>query len=377
MGMDERGLIDAIALLLASGVGSRTGKVLIERYGAATAAFAAPRAELRDLGLTAEQVESLRDPTLADRSWRELAAARAAGAEVVALGSSAYPPLLAETWDPPVVLFARGSWRDALVDAPVVAIVGSRRASTYGRNVAERIAADLASRGITVLSGLARGIDAVAHRGAVEAGGRSVAVMGTGIDAVYPRENERLAGRLLERGGLVTEFPVDTPPAGQNFPFRNRVISGLAHGVLVVEAADRSGSLITARTAMEQGRDVWAVPGNVTSGTSTGPNLLIRDGACLVRSWADVVEELPAPWRDDILERERERPAQATLAAVADVNDAERLVLRYLAADTPRHIDALSDRTRLDPGPLADALFTLELKGLAAALPGGLYIRRL
>lgn len=377
LGMNERELVDAIALLLASGVGSRTGKLLIEQFRTATAAFAASRDDLLHVGLTREQVESLRDPALPDRAWRELGAARAAGADVVPLGSDAYPPMLAETYDPPVVLFGRGHWRDALVDAPVIAIVGSRRASTYGRNVAERIATDLARRGVTVVSDLARGIDSVAHRGAVEAGGRSVAVMGTGIDAIYPRENDRLASRLLERGGLVTEFPTSTPPSGQNFPFRNRVISGLSHGVLVVEAADRSGSLITARMAIEQGRDVFAVPGNVTSATSVGPNLLIRDGACLVRTWADVVEELPSPWRDRILEAEREQPAQANLSAVADVTEDERLVLKHLAADTPRHIDSLADRTRLDAGSLADALFTLELKGLAAALPGGLYIRKL
>lgn len=375
--MDERESIDAIALLLASGVGSRSGKLLLEQFRTATGAFAASRDDLLHVGLTREQIESLRDPTLPDRAWRELCAARSAGAEIVPLGSDRYPPMLAETYDPPVVLFGRGPWREALVEAPVVAIVGSRRASTYGRNVAERIAKDLARRGVTIVSGLARGIDAVAHRGAVEAGGRSVAIMGTGIDAVYPRENERLAVRLLDRGGLVTEFPTSTPPSGQNFPFRNRVISGLAHGVLVVEAADRSGSLITARMAIEQGRDVFAVPGNVTSATSVGPNLLIRDGACLVRSWADVVEELPSPFRDQILEAEREPAAQTLLSAAADVSNDERLALKHLAADAPRHIDWLADRTRLDAGSLADALFTLELKGLAAALPGGFYVRKL
>jgi DNA processing protein len=247
----------------------------------------------------------------------------------------------------------------------VVAVVGSRRASTYGRNVTERLSADLASRGITVLSGLARGVDAVAHAAAVEAGGRSVAVMGTGLDAVYPRENARLAERLVARGGLVTEFPTGTPPSGQNFPFRNRVISGLALGVLVVEAAERSGSLITARMAAEQGRDVLAVPGNITSGNSFGPNHLIKDGAAPVLGWRDVVEALPLAWRETIL------------AAAADVPANERLVLKHLATDAPRQIDALAARTRLAPGALADALLSLELRGLAAALPGGFYVRKL
>jgi DNA processing protein len=258
-----------------------------------------------------------------------------------------------------------------------VAIVGSRRASTYGRSVTERIAADLAALGVTVLSGLARGIDAVAHAAAIDAGGRSVAVMGTGLDAVYPRENGRLAERLVERGGLLTEFPTGTPPSGQNFPFRNRVISGLALGVLVVEAAERSGSLITARMAAEQGRDVYAVPGNITSGNSFGPNHLIKDGAAPVLGWRDVVEALPREWRERLLAAERERPVQQPLTAVLDVSANERLVLEHLAPDAARQIDALVVRTRLAPSDLADALLSLELKGLAAALPGGFYIRRL
>jgi DNA processing protein len=375
--MDERHLVDAVALLLAAGVGSRTGRLLVDRFGSATSARAASRADLVDAGLKPDQADALLDPALGDRAWRELEAARRCGAEVVPLGTAPYPVLLATIYDPPVVLFGRGRWREAIEARPVVAVVGSRRASTYGRNVTERLAADLASRGVTVLSGLARGVDAVAHRAAVEAGGRSVAVMGTGVDAVYPRENARLAERLCERGGLVTEFPTATPPSGQNFPFRNRVIAGLALGVLVVEAAERSGSLITARMAVEQGRDVYAVPGNITSGNSFGPNHLVKDGAVPVLGWRDVVEALPVDWREAIFAAERDRPDQPPLAAVADVSANERLVLKHLATDAPRQIDALVARTRLDPGALAEALLSLELKGLAAALPGGLYVRRL
>jgi DNA processing protein len=374
--MDERHLVDAVALLLAAGVGSRSGKLLVDRFGSATSALAASRAELGDAGLKPDQIDALFDPTLGDRALGELEAARRLGAEVVPLGSHAYPALLATVYDPPVVLFAQGAWREALEGRPVVAVVGSRRASTYGRNVTERLASDLASRGVTVLSGLARGIDAVAHAAAVGAGGRSVAVMGTGLDAVYPRENARLAERLCERGGLLTEFPTATPPSGQNFPFRNRVISGLSLGVLVVEAAERSGSLITARMAAEQGRDVYAVPGNITSGNSFGPNHLIKDGAVPVLGWRDVVEALPLDWRDEILAAEAARP-QVPLAAAADVPANERLVLKHLATDAPRHIDAVAARTRLDPGALAEALLSLELKGFAAALPGGFYVRRL
>lgn len=377
--MNERESVAAVALLLASGVGSRSGKLLVDRFGTAASALAASRADILDAGLAPDQADAVLDPTLADRAVREVEAVQALGGDIVPLASPDYPPLLAQIYDPPAVLFGLGNLREALSNRPAVAIVGSRRASTYGRNVTERLAADLAVRGVTVLSGLARGIDSVAHRAAVEAGGRSVAVMGTGLDAVYPRENERLSAQLRDRGGLVTEFPTATPPTGQNFPFRNRVISGLAHGVLVVEAAERSGSLITARMAAEQGRDVFAVPGNITSGNSYGPNLLLKDGARVVLGWADIVEELPSEWRDAILaaERDKIRPIQATLATAADVTGDERLVLKHLAADAPRLVDAIAATTKLDPGHLADALLTLELKGLVAALPGGMYVRRL
>jgi DNA processing protein len=377
--MEDKDMLAAIAISLAAGVGSRTGKLLVERFGSPSAALRASRSDLAGAGLSADQVDALRDPALPDRAVRELEANQRIGGDAAWLGSPAYPALLATTYDPPVVIYGSGAWREALCAGPVVAIVGSRRATAYGRNVAERLSADLGARGVTVVSGLARGIDAAAHRAAVDAGGRSVAVMGTGLDEIYPRENGKLSTRLLEKGGLVTEFPLETPPAGKNFPFRNRVIAGLALAVVVVEAAERSGSLITARLALEAGREVCAVPGNVTSPASFGPNFLIKDGAALVQSWTDVVEALPSPFRDDLLaaERERGRPEQIALASAAEVTANERAVLGHLTTDRPRHADTIASATRLEPGALADALFTLEAKGLAAALPGGFYIRRL
>jgi DNA processing protein len=377
--MEDRNLLAAVAISLAAGVGSRTGKLLVERFGTPAAALRTSRSDLAGAGLSSDQVDAIRDPALPDKAVRELDASRRAGGDAVWLGSPEYPAQLAATYDPPVVLYGAGAWREALAAGPVVAIVGSRRATVYGRNVAERVSADLAARGVTVVSGLARGIDAAAHRAAVDAGGRSVAVMGTGLDEVYPRENGKLAARLRDSGGLVTEFPVATPPAGKNFPFRNRVIAGLSLAVVVVEAAERSGSLITARLALEAGREVCAVPGNVTSPSSYGPNYLIKDGAALVQTWADVVEALPSPYRDAILETERERgrPAQLTLASAAEITANERAVLGHLKTDQPRHADTIAAAARMEPGALADALFTLEAKGLAAALPGGFYIRRL
>jgi DNA processing protein len=377
-GMDDKNVLAAIAISLAAGVGSRSGKLLVDRFGSTAAALGAPRRELAAVGLTADQIDALRDPALPDRAVRHLEAIRRIGGEAVALGDPGYAELLAPTYDPPAVLYGKGAWRQAIEAGPVVAIVGSRRATAYGRNVAERLAADLASRGVTIVSGLARGIDAAAHRAAVEAGGRSIGVMGTGLDEVYPREHKKLAERLLERGGLVTEFPLETPPAGKNFPFRNRVIAGLAFAVVVVEAAERSGSLITARLALEAGRDVCAVPGNITSPSSFGPNYLIKDGAALIQTWKDVVATLPEPYRDALLAdgADREGSRQPALAFEGEVTANERAVLGHLKADQPRHADSLAATTRLAPGALADALFTLETKGLATALPGGFYVKR-
>ena len=377
--MNEFQIISAVAVNLAAGVGSRSGKLLVERFGSAESALASGRDALLDVGLKADQVQALLDPALPDLALRQVERVVSFGGSVVALGTESYPPLLAATYDPPAVLYTKGDWQSALCEAPVVAIVGSRRASTYGRNVASRLARDLAARGITVLSGLARGIDATAHGSALEAGGVSVAVMGTGLDVIYPKEHDRLARRLVEHGALITEFPIPTPPSGQNFPYRNRVIAGLSLGVLVVEAAERSGSLITARLANELGRDVYAVPGNVTSANSFGPNYLIKDGAKLVQTWRDVVEELPEGWRERILIEERERAgtAQATLGSAANISANEGKILKYLRLDAPTHADSVSMATQLDPGSLADALFTLEAKGLVAALPGGFYLKRL
>jgi DNA processing protein len=368
--------IDAIALSLAAGVGSRSARVLVEQFGSVSAVFTASRFDLMHAGMSRDQADAVLDRALPGRALAQYEAVMACGGEVVALGTADYPAALAAIHDPPAVLYCKGAWRDCLAGPPVVAVVGARRASTYGRNVARRIAADLAARGVTVLSGLARGIDAAAHWGALDASGRSVAVMGTGLDAVYPADHRQLAVSLLERGAHVSEFPMHTPPASQNFPFRNRVISGLSHGVLVVEAAERSGSLITARLALEQGRDVWAVPGNITSGTSQGSNLLIRDGARLVQSWVDIVEELPAEHREPILSAERARRAvPGQLPGTARLSRDEVLLLRLLRPDQPTHQDELAAASQLRPGALAEALIALEVRGLIVALPGGFFAR--
>jgi DNA processing protein len=297
------------------------------------------------------------------------------------LDDGSYPALLREIADPPITLYVRGDWQ-ACLDQPCVGVIGSRMCSTYGENASEMLSRDLAARGITVVSGLARGIDAAAHKGALQAKGRTVAVMGTGIDGVYPKENTRLLREMLENGGcLVSQFPLGTPPLKDNFPYRNRIISGLSLGVLIVEASERSGSLITARLAAEQNREVMAVPGNITSSNSYGTNYLIKAGAKLVQQWQDVVAELPSEIAARILppkieEKKNGYSAQQELIP-ADLNENEKKVWSLLTADEAEHIDVLLERSGLSFGDLNSVLVGLDIKDMIRVLPGKHYARRL
>jgi DNA processing protein len=322
----------------------------LEHFGSAEAIFDAPRRELALLRLTPDSIESIATRELYDRAESEIGKVRQLGGEILVLDDGVYPALLRETYDPPVVLYVRGAWSECL-DRPCVAIVGSRRCSTYGQNAALMLSRELAQRGVTIVSGLARGIDAAAHRGALEAGGRTVAVMGTGLDQVYPRDHRKLADDILKQNGaLVTQFPLGTPPVSENFPYRNRVISGLSLGVIVVEAAENSGSLITARLAMEQNREVFAIPGNITSRNSFGTNYLIKGaGAKLVQQWQDVASELPARIAAQLLpppSEEKGRAGRSTSAHPSDLNEHERLIFKLLTTDTPKQIDALAESTK-------------------------------
>src|SRR5215470_11646432 len=287
---------DWIALNMTPGVGPRVTARLLEHFGSAEAVFEAPRRELALLRLTPETIETIANRECHEGAEQEVERVRKLGGDIIVLDDGIYPALLRETYDPPVTLYVKGAWSECL-EQPCVAIVGSRRCSTYGQNAALMLSRELAQRGVTIISGLARGIDAAAHRGALEAGGKTVAVMGTGLNQFYPRDHSKLALEILKAGGaLVTQFPLGTPPVSENFPYRNRVISGLSLGVVVVESAENSGSLITARLAMEQNREVFAVPGNITSRNSFGTNYLIKGaGAKLVQQWQDIAAELPRP----------------------------------------------------------------------------------
>jgi len=246
------------------------------------------------------------------------------------------------------------------------------------------LARDLAQRGVTIVSGFARGIDAAAHKGALEAGGRTVAVLGTGIDQVYPRDHRKLASEILDNGGaLVTQFPLGTPPVSENFPYRNRIISGLSLGVLVVEAAENSGSLITARLAMEQNREVFAVPGNITSRNSFGTNYLIKGaGAKLVQQWQDVATELPPQIAANLLpppfsDRNRESFVDKLSFVPQGLSNTETSVFKLLTHDSPVHIDSLATSSSLRMPDLTAALLSLEMRELIKALPGKCFVRKL
>ncbi len=295
---------------------------------------------------------------------RELA--QRSGARLILSGDDEYPRALGAIPSPPPFLLLRGELREE--DAFALAIVGARHATPYGVEIAERLASELAARGVTIVSGFARGIDTAAHRGAMAAGGRTIAVLGAGADVVYPPENRKLVGTVLERGALVSQFPMGTPALPGHFPVRNRTIAGLTLGTIVVEAGERSGALITAGYAGELGREVFAVPGPITSEMSRGTNRLIQDGAKLVQGWEDVVAELPETWRRCLKER-------AVTPASAPALEADEGQLLALVGSEPVHIDRLIGQSGVSSGRTAALLLALELKGWVRQLPGQRYMK--
>ncbi|MEP6947423.1 MAG: DNA-processing protein DprA [Acidobacteriota bacterium] len=371
-----------ISLNMTPGVGPRAATKLLERFGSADAVFHGRRTELEALRLKPETIDSILKREFHERAETELERVRALGGDVLLLDDGSYPDLLREIDDPPIVLYVKGDWQ-ACFDQPGVGVIGSRMCSTYGENASEMLARDLASRGLTVVSGLARGIDTAAHRGAMRGKGKTIAVIGTGIDNVYPKENNGLVREILASGGcIVSQFPLGTPPLKDNFPYRNRIISGLSLGVLIVEASERSGSLITARLASEQNREVMAVPGNITSSNSFGTNYLIKSGAKLVQQWQDVVSELPSeisarilpPKIDKVIAEEAVRQPELV---PADMTANELKIWEFLNADEPVHIDNLLEMSSLSFGDLNTALVALDIRDLIRVLPGKHYARRI
>ena len=372
-----------IAMVLTPGMGTtRTWKAM-RKLGAAEELFDASLTELEGLGLPASSAQFLFEGKARAAAEDEMRRVTEAGGSVLTPEDAGYPERLGEIYDPPAVLWIRG--RVELLARPGIAVVGTRHPSPYGAGMAEMLSRDLAHRRLTILSGMARGVDTAAHKGALDAGGKTVAVWGTGIDVIYPKENKKLAENIVASGGtIVSEYPLGTFPAPQNFPIRNRILSGMSIGVLVVEAAEHSGTRITARLAMEQDRDVYAVPGNVTNKNAWGPNTLIKQGAKLTATWEDVWEDLPSEIRLQ-LEEELAGPGQdeskgagtASLFSETPLPEHERIVLGRLRHDEATQLDDLIERleSELGSAEIFTALFELEIAGRVKQLPGKNYVR--
>jgi len=379
-------LEELLALQLTAGVGSVTYRRLLRTFGSVQGILAASASRIEEVeGVGPKRAESLASGRGLELAEAETARAAEMGVGLLAYTDDDYPAALKHIYDPPLVLYVKGELRPG--DALAIAVVGARNCSYYGRSQAERFAGALAGMGFTVVSGLARGVDSAAHSGALDAGGRTLAVMGRGLAGVYPPENEELAARIAAAGAVLSELPLQTPPSRENFPRRNRLISGLSLGVLIVEGSRRSGALITARSALEQGREVFALPGKVDSSRSAGPNSLIKSaGAKLVEGPEDILDEL-GPVADELVGlklppglrekakagRVKESDAPADLRA-AGLSGKERGVLDRLSSD-PAQMDALIEASGLPPAEVASILMVLEIRRLVKRLPGQRYVR--
>lgn len=376
-----------LALALTPGLGPTRIARAIAQIGDPGRLFDMPLTELEALRIPAKSAQFIADGRARAAAEKEAKIVADSGATYITAHCPDYPQRLLEIYDPPAVLWVRGSVE--LLSRPGIAVVGTRAPSAYGAGMAELLSRDLSNRRVVIMSGMARGVDTAAHKGALDAGGKTVAVWGTGLDVVYPKENKRLAEQIVLTGGtIVTEYPMGTFPAPQNFPIRNRILSGLSVGVLVIEAAEYSGTRITARCAMEQNRDVYAVPGNVTNKGSWGPNTLIKQGAKLTATWEDVWEDLPSDIKlqledDQALATggksasESKPSGAASLFAEQPMGANERLVFNRLRLDEALQLDELMEQmeSELASAEIFTALFELELSGKVKSLPGKNYVR--
>jgi DNA processing protein len=375
-----------LALTLTPKLGPTRIARAVELAGHAANIFNMPLTELEGLRIPAESAQFLADGRARAAAEKEAKLIADSGAVFLTREDAAYPQRLLEIYDPPAILWVRGDVKQ--LSRPGIAVVGTRAPSPYGAGMAELLARDLAHRGLTILSGMARGVDTAAHKGALAAGGKTVAVWGTGLDVVYPKENKRLAENIIISGGaIVSEFPMGTFPAPQNFPIRNRTLSGMSVGVLVIEAAEYSGTRITARCAIEQNRDVYAVPGNVTNKNAWGPNTLIKQGARLTATWEDVWEDLPSEVRNQLEDEmgasrgasgnESKPSGAASLFTEPAMGENERRIFERLRHDEALQLDELMEQFEgeLAPAEIFTALFELELSGRVRSLPGKNYVK--
>ena len=357
------------ALKSVAGIGNLLFKRLIDRFDSPERVFQTTSEELLQVdGMSPRLIRSIRQHKIPDSVRRDFDLATAKGFGIITLTDSDYPHLLREIPDPPPFLFVSGSLQD---DPKPLAVVGSRNATRYGISTTRKLCADLASLGFTIVSGMAKGIDTAAHEGALMGAGRTIAVLGSGLENIYPTENRKLAGRIVQNGAVVSEFSPLAGPDAHHFPVRNRIISGIAYGTVIVEATRRSGSLITARLAAEQGRDVFAVPGSIQSFKSTGTHGLIKQGAKLVEHAQDIVEELPHLFNSPAASAKMS--AEPASPQLPKLSDEEAGVFRILEP-YPLHIDDLVRKLSMQPGKMAGILLKLELMGIVQQLPGKYFL---
>jgi DNA processing protein len=372
-----------LALRMVPGLGTLGTLKLLRKLKSPQAIFRSSATELEAAGLSPAQARNVATGCSFDDAVDQQHKLMASGAHLLSINDPRYPQRLREIFDPPLLLFAIGEID--LVSSYSLAVVGTRNASPYGIAATERLSADLANAGLTIVSGMARGIDTAAHRAALNANGNTVAVLGCGVDVLYPSSNRRLYEDIAKRGLLLSEFPMAAPAFPQNFPVRNRIVSGLSLGVLIVEGAQHSGSAITAKLAMDQGREVFAIPGNITSKMSWGPNLLIKEGgAKLVQEWSDVTNELPLAVRRDLVGRAQQQilPEEADSVLVAQNGPQEPVkalagkLLNHLKVDVPQQFESLVETFQeISSSELIGALFDLEMSGLIRQLPGKNFVK--
>lgn len=389
-----------LALRLVPGLGTRRSNLLLDRFRTPQAIFRASPSELEHAGLGGALARSVASGCSFEDAASQQQLVKGVGAELIPLGDARYPEPLRRIYDPPPVLFARG--RVELLSSICIGVVGTRHPTPYGIAAAERLSGDLARAGLTITSGMARGIDTAAHKACLAAGGNTIAVLGCGVDVVYPSENKRLAAEIAASGLILSEFPMAAIAFPQNFPIRNRIISGLSCGLLVVEGAQYSGSAITAKLAMDQSREVFAVPGNITSKMSWGPNLLIKQGAKLVQDWNDVVVELPAATQRRLIDEGRERLLNQGLGSSSagasgggpesfgnraasepavqnnqgPQAQAARRILEKLRVDATTHLDTLVESIEdMSPSEIIAGLFELEILGLVRQQAGRNFVK--
>ncbi|MDA2933743.1 DNA-processing protein DprA [Acidobacteria bacterium AH-259-D05] len=360
-----------LALSLVPGLGTRCLNQLIQKCGPPNELLKLSSRKLAQLSLSDEIRAFISSGCALRAADQAIQDAKGRGIDILSIFDEEYPHLLKQIFDPPAILYWYGNL--AVLCRPSIAVVGSRRCSVYGKEVTQKITRELSPLGICIVSGMARGIDSQAHVGAFQGGGTTVAVLGNGVDVIYPRENRRLYHRICKEGCIISEFPCGSFPAPQNFPIRNRIISGLCYGTVITEASEFSGSLITARLTLEQDRELWAVPGNIVNPGSYGPNYLIKQGAKIVLDTQDILEELP-PYVLDLLARET---IQSAPSASQLLTPKEEQVLKLLSSEASIPFDQLLNASDLALTEVNQLLLQLELKGLIRQLPGRKFSRTL